>query len=63
MPKTAEQERALTEYADALGEHVLRVMEARENTDTGFQEALKESFERLDNWRKRLQELGITPLL
>jgi hypothetical protein len=62
MARTLEQESALNEYASAVGQHVLRAMEARENTDVGFKQALEESFQRLDACRKRLKELGIIPL-
>jgi hypothetical protein len=62
MSKTPEQERALNDYASAVAQHVLRAIEASENTDIGFRQALDESFTRLDACRKRLKELGIIPL-
>ena len=63
MPKkTPEKEQALDDYAHAVAEHVLTAMGAHENTDVGFQHALDQSFERLDACRKRLKDLGITPL-
>ena len=62
MPKTPEQEQALDNYGQAVAQHVLTAMQARGNTDVGFQHALDGSFERLDACRKRLRELGITPL-
>jgi hypothetical protein len=36
MPKTPDQERALSDYASAIGQHVLKAMEASETTDIGF---------------------------
>jgi gamma-glutamyl:cysteine ligase YbdK (ATP-grasp superfamily) len=62
MAKTPEQEQALSDYAQAVARHVLTAMEARENTDVGFQQALDESFNRLNACRKRLRALGITPI-
>jgi hypothetical protein len=62
MSKTREQERALTECASAVAHHILTAKEARDNADASFQQALDESFVRLDSCRKRLRELQIIPL-
>jgi hypothetical protein len=39
MAQTLDQEEALSNYASAFTQHVLKAMEARENTDIGFQQA------------------------
>jgi len=62
MSKTCEQERALTDYASAVAHHISTAMEARDNADASFQQALDESSVKLESCRTRLRELQIIPL-
>lgn len=62
MPLTQEQEKVLTQYANAVAQHVLKAMEANQNPDPGFKKALEQSFENLETCRKKVRELGMIPL-
>lgn len=62
MARTLEQPEALNKYANAVAQHILRQMEARENPDSGFKQGAEKSFRVLEECRKKLRDLGTVPL-
>ncbi|MGH7780839.1 MAG: hypothetical protein ACREQR_13540 [Candidatus Binataceae bacterium] len=62
MKLTNEQNEALSEYASVAAKHVLRWLDVKQNPDTSFKSALAASTKKLEECRRRLKGLGVTPL-